>query len=106
MRSGCRVDLAHALDQPGFVHCPDLIQQDLTRFSLESNRQAGGVGTALGRHRGYDDGVDMAIHFVRRNDEAGAGLADFTTLGGVRDARERRRTGRLPRPVFPIPLRR
>ena len=83
MRFGSRVDLADALDQAGLVHRPDLIQHDLTRFPLESNRHAGGVGTALGGHGGHDDGVDMVVHFVRGNDEAGAGLADFTALGGV-----------------------
>ena len=83
MRSGGRVDLAGALDQAGLVHRSDLIQHNLTRFSLESNWHAGGVGMALGRHRGYDDGVDVVIHFIRGNDEAGAGLADFSTLGGV-----------------------
>lgn len=83
MRSGSCVDLADALDQPGFVHRPDLIQHDLTRFPLESNRHVGRVGTALGGHGGHDDGVDMVVHFVRGNDKAGAGLADFTTRGGV-----------------------
>ncbi len=48
MRPGGCVDLADAFDQPGFLHRPDLIQHDLTRFPLESNRHAGGVGTALG----------------------------------------------------------
>ena len=83
MGSGGHVDLADALDQAGLVHRPDLIQHDLARFPLESNLHAGGVGTALGGHRYHDDGVDMVVHFVRGNDEAGAGLADFTTLGGI-----------------------
>ena len=52
MGFGGRVDLADALDQAGLGHRPDLIQHDLARFSLESNRYAGGIGTALGGHGG------------------------------------------------------
>jgi hypothetical protein len=47
MRSGGPVDLADTLDQAGFVHRPDLVQHDLTRFTLESNGHAGGVGAPL-----------------------------------------------------------
>lgn len=83
MRFGGRIDLADAFDQARLVHRSDLIQHDLTRFTFESNRHTGGVGTALGGHGGHDDGVDMVIDFVRRNDEAVAGLADFTALGVV-----------------------
>lgn len=36
-------------------------QGDLTRFPLEPNWQAGGVGTALGGHGGHDDGVEMVV---------------------------------------------
>ena len=54
---------ANVLDQAGLVHRPDLIQGDLTRFPLELNWQAGGVGTVLGRHGGHDDGVEMVVSF-------------------------------------------
>lgn len=83
MRSGGFIDLADALDQPGLVHCPDLVQHDLPGFSFKSKRHAGGVRTSLCGHRCHDDGVDMMVHFVWRNDETRAGLADFTAFGGV-----------------------
>ena len=83
MRFGGGVDLADAFDQPGFVHGPHLVQYDLAGFPLESNRHTGGVGAALCGHGGDDDGIDMVVHFVRGNDEAGAGLADFTAFGWI-----------------------
>jgi len=80
---GGLVDFSDSLYQPGFVHCPDLIQNDLTRFSLESSRHTGGIGPAFSGHRCHDDSIDMMVHLVRGNDEAMAGLADFTTFGGI-----------------------
>ena len=83
MRFGGGVDLADAFDQPGLVHGPDLIQHNLAGFPLESNRRTGGVGAALCGHGGNDDGIDMVVHFVRGNDEARAGFADFTAFGWI-----------------------
>ena len=82
--SACQfVDLLHTLYEPTFVHRPDLIQHDLTRLAFESHRHAGGVGAPLCRHGGDDNGINVLIHFVRRDDKAGAGFADFTALGGI-----------------------
>lgn len=82
--SACQfIDLSHAFDQPTFVHRPDLIQHDLTRLAFESHRHAGGVGTTFCRHGGDDHGIDVLVHFIRRDDEAGAGLTDFAALGGI-----------------------
>jgi len=83
MRFGGCVDLADAFDQPGFVHGSHLFQHDLAGLPLESNRHTGGVWAALCGHGGDDDGIDMVVHFVRGNDEAGAGLADFTAFGWI-----------------------
>ena len=83
MRSGGFIKLPQPFDQPALVYGPDLIQDDLTRFSFESNRYARGVGTALGGHGGHDNRIDVLVHFVRGDDEAGAGLANFTAFGGI-----------------------
>ena len=88
MGSGGCINLAHAFDQTGFVHRPDLIQYDLARFSLESNRDTGGVGAALGGHGGDDDGIDMLVHFVRGNDEAWAVLRISRPSVGSRRTRK------------------
>ena len=77
------VDLAEAFDQPVFVHCPNLIQRNLSRLALESHRNASGVGAAFCGHGGDDDGLDVMVHFVWRDDKAGTGFTDFTTVGGV-----------------------
>jgi hypothetical protein len=77
------VDLSHAFHQPAFVYGPDLIQHDLSRLSLESHRDAGRIKPTFRRYGGDDDGVDVLVHFVRIDDQAGAGLTDFTAFGGV-----------------------
>jgi hypothetical protein len=104
MRSGGIVDLSDLLDQPGFLHCADLIQHNLTRFSLESGLQTGEIGPAFSGHRCHDDSIDVMVHLFRGNDEARACLADFTNFAGIETHEKRRRTGKLPHPVFPIPL--
>lgn len=80
---GGGIDFPHPLDQPLFVYGADLIQHDLAGFAFESDRDAGGIGTEFRRHGGDDDGVNVMVHFVRRDDEAGAGFSDFTALGGI-----------------------
>ena len=99
MRSGGFIKLPQPLDQPALVYGPDLIQNDLTRLSFESNRYASGIRTPLfghacvlahagwagemAVHGGHDNRIDVLVHFVRGDNEAGAGLADFTAFGGV-----------------------
>lgn len=77
------IDCSRPFHQPLFVHGPDLIQHDLSRLSFEPHGNAGWIKPTLCCHGGDDDGVDVLVHFVRRDDEAGAGLADFTAFGGV-----------------------
>jgi len=62
--------------------------------------RAGSEGPDAGGHRGltrfsfhekvawhlflyFDHRLDVAVHLVRRDDEAGTGLADFVATGGV-----------------------
>ena len=77
------IDLSHTLDQPAFVHSPDLIQHNLTRLAFKPHRYAGGVGAAFRCHGGDDHRIDVLVHFVRGDDEARADFADFTALGGI-----------------------
>ena len=44
------IDCPHPFHQPLFVHCADLIEHDLTGFTFESDRDAGGVGEVFGVH--------------------------------------------------------
>ena len=77
----CHVgDRSYTLDQSAFVHCPDLIQHNLPGLTFESKRDTSRVGAAFRRHGSDDDRVDMLVHFIRGNDETGAGLADLTPL--------------------------
>lgn len=82
-RGGVVVELAHALHQPGLVHGADLVEDDLTFFSLEGERDAAGVVAAFAGHGGDDDGGDVVVHFVRRDDNAGPGFLYFVTPGGI-----------------------
>ncbi len=80
----CRVsDRSYALDQTTFVHSPNLIQDDLPGLPFESKRDTSRVGSAFRGHGSDDDRVDVLIHFIRRNDETGTGLPDFTALCGI-----------------------
>lgn len=80
----CHVsDRSYTLDQSAFVHCPDLIQHNLPGLTFESKRDTSRVGAAFRRHGSDDDRVDVVIHFIRGNDEAGTGLTDLTPLCGI-----------------------
>ena len=74
---------AQAFDQADLVDRAELIKDNLSRLSLETNGYAGGIGTALGGHGGHDDGVDVPIHFIGGNDQTGAGLSDFSAFSGI-----------------------
>lgn len=91
--SGRFTDFAHAFDQPALIDGPELIQNNLARLALESNRHTGGIRAPLRSHGGYNDGIDMLIHFVRRDHETGASLADFTALGGIKPHEEHIESG-------------
>jgi len=81
--TGVFIDLPQPFDQPALIYGPDLIQDDLAGLPFKVNRQASGVGAALRRHWGDDDGVDVLVHLVRGNDEAGACFTDFAAFGWV-----------------------
>ena len=71
---------AEAFDQADLVDRAELIKDNLSRLSLETNGYAGGIGTALGGHGSHDDRVDMPIHFIGRDDQAGASFSDFAAF--------------------------
>ena len=82
--SGAWVKFAQAFDEAGFVHCTDLVKDDLAFFALEGERNAGRVITTLGGHGSDDDGGDVLIHLIGRNDDAWSGLADFVAPAGIK----------------------
>ena len=77
------VDRAQAFDQAGLVHRPDLIEDNLSGLSLKANRNAGGIETPLCRHGRDNHCIDVSIHFIGRDNQAGACLPDFSALGGI-----------------------
>ena len=83
MGAGGFVNLSQSFDQPALVDGPDLIQDNLARLALEPNRHTCGIRTPLGGHGGYDNRIDVEVHFVWGDDQAGASLADFTAFGWV-----------------------
>src|SRR3712207_3085793 len=76
--AGLLVDQAEPPGEAGLVHGAELVENDLPPLPLKSARNPRRVRGALRGHRGDDDGPDEAVHLVRRDDEAGAGLLDFT----------------------------
>ena len=77
------IDFPHPFHQPLFVHCADLIEHDLAGFAFESDRDASGIRAGFRRHRRDDNGINVMVHFVRRDDKTRTGFADFTSLGRI-----------------------
>ena len=62
---GLGVNSSKVLDQPGFVHRAQLIQDHLTFLVFELARDTAWVRLAFGRHRRDDHGGDVTVHLVR-----------------------------------------
>src|SRR5436853_2264693 len=77
------MNAAQPLDQSSLVHRANLIEHDMSGFSLKLDRDAGRIGPSLSGHGSHDHRLDVAVHLVRRDDESGTGLADFVATGGV-----------------------
>src|SRR5206468_11691426 len=77
------IDCAQPPHEPDLVHCSDLVQDDLRSLSLEPDRNPRRIGTPMCSHRSDNDGVDVAVHLVRRDDETGASLAYLAPYGRV-----------------------
>ncbi len=60
-----------------------LIQNHESVSFLEAAGDPEGVGVPSGRHRRHEDGAEMPIQLIRRQDEAGAGLLDFPPSRGI-----------------------
>jgi hypothetical protein len=59
-----RIDFPQFLYQSAFIHASDLIQNDLTPFSVKLAVNPSWVISALRRHWGYYDSGNVAIHFI------------------------------------------
>src|SRR5437762_3303147 len=77
------VEFTQALYKPGFINDANLVENNLALLALERERNARGIVPAAGSHGGDDDGADMGVHFVGRDDDARAGLADLVAFGGI-----------------------
>jgi len=77
------VDFAHSFNQAHFVDGADLVQDDLSGLSLESDRNPRRILSPLRGHGRDDDGADVTVHLVGRDDQAGTGFADFAAFGGI-----------------------
>jgi len=78
------VDFTQPLYEACFVHGADLVQDDLSGFSLESDSNPRWILSALRGHGSNDHGADMSVHLVGRDDNAGSGFADFAAFGGIK----------------------
>lgn len=65
---GAVVDFAQPLYQAHFVDGADLVQDDLSGFSLESDGNPRGILSALRGHRRDDDSADVTVHLIGRDD--------------------------------------
>lgn len=77
------IHCAQAFDQAAPVHRANLIQDHLSGLVPEANGNTSGIETALRGHRRNDHRVDMAVHFIGRDDQAGMGLSDLPPFRGV-----------------------
>jgi hypothetical protein len=70
-------DLAEAFHDTSLVNRPNLIQGYVASFSLENDCDTGWPGALDCGHRRDDEGVQRSVHLIRRNYQAGSGLARF-----------------------------
>jgi len=78
------VDFAQPLHQSYFVHGADLVQDDLAHFSLEPDGNPGRIVMSFCCHGRDNDGADMTIHLIRRDDKTRPGFTDLSSLGGIK----------------------
>ena len=76
-------DSAKAANQPSLVDGTNLVQHDLTVFSLEAQGNTGGIDTACGGHGCHDDRGDVTVQFIRRDHDARASLLNLVPLRGI-----------------------
>ena len=81
---GLGVNVPQVLDQPGFVHRAQLIQDHLTFLVFELAGDTAWVRLAFGRHRRDDHSCDVAVHLVRGYDKTRPRLPNFATHGRIK----------------------
>ena len=64
-------------DKTGLVNRTDLVQHDLTMDALKCARDPRGVVSSLGCHWRNDDGRNVVVHLVWRDDQAWTGLLNL-----------------------------
>ena len=82
--AGGFVKFAKPFDEPALIDRSDLIEHDLAGLAFESNGHARGIRAILRRHGGDDHGIDVMVHFIGRDDEAWARLANLASFGGIK----------------------
>src|SRR5262245_22052400 len=85
---GLIIDPAEFSEEPGLVHRPDLIQHDLALLALKLIGDPRRIFPPARRHRGNDHRLDMAIHFIGRDDQARAAFLDLAADGGIETDQE------------------
>src|ERR1022692_2611611 len=65
---GFRIEPSKSFEESYLVHGAKLVENNAALLALESTRQPKRRWLALGRHRGDDDGLQVMVQFVRRND--------------------------------------
>jgi hypothetical protein len=78
------IQISKMFDKSRLIDCPQLVKDHFPTLSSESAGDAGWISAPDRRHRRYDYGSDVSIHFIRRNDKAGSGLADLMASDGIK----------------------
>src|SRR5437016_12516217 len=66
------------------INGAELIQDDLPGFSLKAHWHSSGIKPHGCCHRRNDDGLQITVHFIRRDDQARTGLLDLSAVRRIK----------------------
>src|SRR5438067_4460006 len=76
---GHRLQFAESFDEASTIDRADLIEHDLTVLACKSTTYARWIGLSFRRHGRDDDSAEVAIHLIRRHDDARSDLLDLAS---------------------------
>src|SRR5207247_2704184 len=87
---------AKTLDQPLVIHRANLVEDDVARLALKLARYTERIRVPARRERRHDEGSEVSVQLVGRDDDAGPLLADLAPSGWIEVDQEHVATGNLP----------
>lgn len=82
-RQGGGTHLPETANQTCPVNSPELVEHDVPVLLLEPAGDAERVGVAPCGHWSDQERTEVLVQLIRRDDDAGSGLSDLTTLGWI-----------------------